>query len=345
MLKKALCAAAAGVVVLAVGAGGGAAMTTTKAGDSLKGAGSSFVSPLVSTTAQPYESLTGVHVDYNPVGSGAGIAAIQNRSVDFGASDAPMTPDQFSGCNGCVQVPWALSSTSVSYNLPGAPPHLKISGPVLANIFLGTVTKWNAPAIKALNPGVSLPDTSITPIFRSDGSGTTYNFTDYLASVSPAFKSKVGVGTQVSFPTGTSGRGSAGVSAVLARTPGGIIYVDIAFALRSHFSFFRVRNAAGVYQLPGARGIAAAAATVKRVPADNKLSIVNPPKSARLAYPICTFTYIILPTKSSSATPLRKYVYWVMTNGTKKYGAKLLFEPVPKVVLKAANSTLKKVQS
>ena len=345
MLKKALCAAAAGALVVAVGAGVGAAMTTTKTGDGLRGAGSSFVSPLVSTTAQPYEDATGTHVDYNPVGSGAGIAAISNRSVEFGASDAPMTPDQFSGCNGCVQVPWALSSTSVSYNLPGAPPHLRISGPVLANIYLGSVTKWNDQAIKALNPGVILPDTSITPIFRSDGSGTTYNFTDYLASVSPAFKSKVGVGTQVNFPTGTSGRGSAGVSAVLARTPGGITYVDIAFALRSHFSFFRVRNAAGVYQLPGARGINAAAATVKKVRADNNLSIVNPPKSAKLAYPICTFTYIILPTKTPNAAPLRKYVYWVMTNGTKKYGAKLLFEPVPKVVLKAANSTLRKVQS
>jgi phosphate transport system substrate-binding protein len=345
VLKKGISAALFAAIVFAVAAGVGAAMTGGKTGDSLKGAGSTFVSPFVSVAAQPYESLTGVHVDYNPVGSGAGIAAISNRSVDFGASDAPMTRDQFSSCGGCVQVPWALSSTSVSYNLPGAPAHLKISGPVLANIYLGNVKKWNDSAIKALNPGVNLPDTPITPIFRSDASGTTYNFTDYLSSVSPAFKSKVGNGTQVNFPAGTGGRGSSGVSAVLARTPGGIVYVDIAFALRSHFSFFRVKNAAGVYQLPGARGIEAAAATVKNVRADNKISIVNPPKSAKLAYPICTFTYIILPTKTSNAGVLRKYVYWMMTNGQKKYGSPLLFEKMPTVVLNAANRTLKKVQS
>jgi phosphate transport system substrate-binding protein len=337
--------ASAAALALSVGAGSVAATPGRKAADSLKGAGSSFVSPFVSVTAQPYESLTGVHVDYNPIGSGGGIQAITTRTVDFGASDAPLTNDQFNACNGCVQVPWALSSTSVSYNLPGAPPHLRITGPVIANIYLGTITKWNDPALKALNPGVNLPDTSITPIFRSDGSGTTYNFTDYLSAVSSKWKSKVGVGTQVNFPTGVGGRGSSGVSAVLSRTPGGIIYVDIAFALRSHFSFFRVKNKAGVYQLPGARAINAAAATVKKVPADNNLSIVNPAKTQKLAYPICTFTYVILPTKSSKATALRRYVYWMMTNGQKKYGPKLLFERMPKVVLKAANATLKKVQS
>ena len=345
MFKKGLCAGLGVLLVLALSAGGGAAATGAKAGDTLNGAGSSFVSPFVLTAAPGYEGLTGTHINYNPVGSGAGIAAIQNRSVDFGASDAPMTPDQFSGCNGCVQVPWALSSTSVSYNLPGASPHLRMSGPVLANIYLGTVKKWNDPSIKALNPGVNLPDTDITPIFRSDASGTTYNFTDYLTSVSPEFKSKVGMGTQVNFPAGTGGRGSSGVSAVLARTPGGIVYVDIAFALRNHFSFFRMKNAAGVYQLPGARGIEAAAATVKRVRADNKISIVNPAKSAKLAYPICTFTYIILPTKTSNATALRKYVYWMMTNGQKKYGGPLLFQKMPTVVLNAANATLKKVNA
>src|SRR5262249_36534730 len=158
----------------------------------------------------------------------------------------------------------------------------------------------------------------------------------YLSTVSPAFKSKVGLGTQVNFPTGTGGRGSSGVAAVLSRTPGGVIYVDIAFALRSHLSFFRMKNAAGVYQLPGARGIEAAAATVKKVRADNKISIVDPPKSAKLAYPICTFTYIILPMKTSNASALRKYVYWMMTNGQKKYGPALLFERIPTVVLKAA---------
>jgi phosphate transport system substrate-binding protein len=247
----------AAVLVTTAGAG--------TSGDSLKGAGSSFVSPLVQTWVQPYEAATGVHIDYNPIGSGGGIQAITNRTVDFGASDAPLTRDQFNACNGCVQIPWALSSTSIAYNLPGVSTHLKITGAAIADIYLGKIEKWNDPALKKLNPGVNLPDTDITPIFRSDGSGTTYNFTDYLSKVSPEWKSKVGTGTQVNFPAGNGGRGSSGVSAVLSRTPGGIIYVDVAFALRSHFSFFKVRNRAGVYQLPGARAIIAAAAIVKRV--------------------------------------------------------------------------------
>jgi phosphate transport system substrate-binding protein len=316
----------------------------TTSGSSLKGAGSSFVSPLVSTWVAPYDAATGVHIDYNPIGSGGGIQAITNRTVDFGASDAPLTRDQFAACNGCVQIPWALSSTSIAYNLPGAPPHLRITGPVLANIYLGKITKWNDAALKSLNPGVNLPDMSITPIFRSDGSGTTYNFTDYLSKVSPEWKSKVGMGTQVNFPAGTGGRGSSGVSAVLSRTQGGIIYVDVAFSLKSHFTFFSVKNKAGVFQLPGARQIIAAAATVTRVPGDNKLSIVDPPKSAPRAYPICTFTYVILPTKTENAAALRKFVFWALTGGA-KYGPKLLFEPVPKVVLRASEKTLNKVQS
>jgi phosphate transport system substrate-binding protein len=311
----------------------------------LRGAGRSFVSPLVLTWVQPYEAATGVHIDYNPIGSGGGIQAIQNRQVDFGASDAPMTPDQFNGCNGCVQIPWEASGTSIAYNLQGAPPHLKITGPVLANVYLGKIKKWNDAALKKLNPGVNLPDTDITPIWRSDGSGTTYNVTDYLAKVSGEFKSKVGVGTQVNFPVGTGGRGSSGVSAVLSRTNGGIIYVDVAFATKNHFSFFSVKNKAGKYTLPGTKQIKAAMLTVKHITPDNKISIVDPPKSAPAAYPISTFTYIILPLKSDNAAALRKFVNWGMTNGAKKYGPALRFVQIPPNVLSAANKTLRKVQS
>jgi phosphate transport system substrate-binding protein len=335
------------MIVLAVAATFAVSAGAVTNADSLRGAGSSFVSPLISTWVQPYDAATGVHIDYNPIGSGGGIQAITNRSVDFGASDAPLTRDQFAACNGCVQIPWALSSTSVAYNVPGAPQGLKITGQVLANIYLGNVTKWNAPAIKSLNPGVNLPDLAITPIFRSDGSGTTYNFTDYLSKVSPLWKSKVGTGTQVNFPAGTGGRGSSGVSAVLARTPGGLIYVDVAFSLKNHFHFFRVKNKAGVFQLPGTRAITAAAATItkeKQIPADNKLSIVDPPASQKLAYPICTFTYVILPTKTAKAPQLRKFVFWALTGG-QKYGPKLLFVKIPTPVLVRAEKTLRKVQS
>jgi phosphate transport system substrate-binding protein len=310
----------------------------------LNGAGSSFVYPLVSTWTPVYDAATGVHVNYNPIGSGGGISAISNRSVDFGASDAPMTPDQFAACHACVQIPWALSATSVAYNLSGAVPHLHMSGAVLAKIFLGKITSWNDPAIKKLNPGKSLPSEKITPIFRSDASGTTFNFTEYLSKVSPEFKSQIGKGTQVNFPTGVGGKGSSGVAAVLARTNGGITYVDVAYSLRSHFTFFAMQNKATRYVLPGLRGIAGAAATVHKVPANNELSIVDPPKAYRNAYPICTFTYVILPLKTANAKDLKKFVFWALTGG-QKYGPKLLFSPVPKVVLVQAEKTLTKVKS
>jgi phosphate transport system substrate-binding protein len=328
-------------VVTAIFAAGATARPT---GLTLKGAGSTFVSPLVLSFVQPYESATGVHIDYNPIGSGGGISAIQTRQVDFGASDAPMTPDQFNGCNGCVQVPWQASGTAIAYNLPGMPPHLKITGTVLANIYLGNVKKWNDPSLKKLNPGVNLPDTDITPIWRSDASGTTFNVTDYLSKVSPAFKSKIGNGTQVNFPVGVGGRGSSGVSAVLSRTTGGIMYADVAFSVKNHFSFFAVKNRAGRYQLPGSKQIKAAMLTVKHVPANNAISIVDPPKSASTAYPISTFTYIILPVKSNNAKALRQFVFWGMTNGVKHYGPALRFVQVPPKVLSAAERTLKKVQ-
>ena len=311
---------------------------------SLIGAGSTFVFPLVSTWAPLYEAATGVHVSYNPIGSGGGIQAIQNRTVDFGASDAPLTTDQLIACKGCVEIPWALSATAVMYNLNGAPPHLKITGKVLADIFLGKITSWNAPALKKLNAGVSLPNEKITPIFRSDGSGTTFNFTDYLSHVSGEFAQKVGTSTQVNFPVGVGGRGSSGISAVLARTEGGIAYADVAYARANHFKYFRVQNLAGKFQIPGPGGIKAAASTVNFIPADNSISIVNPPKSKPLAYPICTFTYAILPKKTDKAADLRKFVSWALTSG-QKAGPKLLFEPIPKVVLTRAQATLKQIHS
>ena len=241
----------------------------------------------------------------------AGIAAITARQVDFGASDAPLSPDQLNACNGCVQIPWALSATSIIYNVKDVPNNLHMTGAVLANIYLGTITKWNDPAIKALNPKTSLPATSITPVYRSDNSGTTYNFTDYLSKVSPGWKSKIGIGVNANWPAGQGGRGSAGVSGIVSNTDGALGYVDVAFALKNRLKFMSIRNSSGKYTTPGLRGITAAAGTVKSVPASNELHIVNPPKSDPLAYPICTFTYVILPLKatkrptsaSSSSTP------------------------------------------
>jgi phosphate transport system substrate-binding protein len=330
---------AALVAATAAFAGGSA-----RQADTLTGAGATFPFPLISQWQAAYPGLTGVRVNYNPIGSGGGIAAITARTVDFGASDAPLTPDQFDACKGCVQIPWVLSATSVLYNLPGVPNNLKLTGTIIANIYLGKITRWNDPAIARINAGVNLPDTKITVVWRSDGSGTTYNFVDYLSSASAEFKSKVGVSTQVNFPVGVGGRGSSGVAGIVKNTTGGIGYADIAYALANKIQFARVQNRSGKFVTPGLRAIAAAGSQVRSVPANNEMHIVNPPKGNPLAYPICTFSYVLLPVKTDKAPELRKFVFWALTQG-QKMGPKLLFVPIPNVVLFAAEKTLKKVQA
>jgi phosphate transport system substrate-binding protein len=340
MTRKTLTIAAVALVALTDAAGTSARTTDTN----ITGAGSSFVYPLVSTWTPALGAAFGYNLTYGSVGSGAGIAAITSRTVDFGASDAPLTPDQLSACKGCVQIPWALSATSIPYNIPGAPKRLRLSGKLLADIYLGKIANWNDPAIRKLNKGWKAPDLRITPVFRSDGSGTTFNVTDYLSKVSGEFRSKVGNSTQVSFPTGVGARGSSGVSGVVSQTEGALGYVDVAYALSNHLRFAAIQNAAGKFTFPGLRAIAAAAATIKKVPAGNELSIVDPPESQPTAYPITTFTYVILPTKSEKAAELRKLVFWALTQGQQQqYTAKLLFVPIPKPVLVAAEKTLRSI--
>ena len=279
---------------------------------------------------------------------GAGISAITSRTVDFGASDAPLTPDQFNACNGCVQIPWALAGTAIPYNIPNLQlpknSNLHLSGDVIAKIYMGQITNWSDPAIKALNPKATIPDLKITPVYRTGNSGTTYNFTDYLTSVNGEWKSKIGAGQAVNWPTGTGASGSAGVAGVVANTPGALCYVDTAFAISNHLRFAAIKNRAGKFISPSIRNVAAAGDAVKSIPATNELHIVNPGKSLPSAYPIATYTYIILPTKSPKAAELRKMVFWALTQGqSSKYTAKLWFSPIPKNVLVASEKTLKNV--
>jgi phosphate transport system substrate-binding protein len=314
-------------------------------GGQLVGAGSTFVQPLVSQWQSAYPSVGGENIVYQPIGSGGGIQAITNRTVDFGASDAPLTADQFANCKGCYQIPWALGGTAVMINIKtNAHKPLHITGPVLAQIYLGQVTSWDDPAIKALNPGIDLPSEKITPVYRSDGSGTSYNFVDYLSSVSATFKSKVGVSTQPPFPVGVGGKGSSGVSGVVKNTPGAIGYADIAYAITNHIQVMAVKNAAGQYTTPGIKAITAAASAFKKVPANNEMHIVNPPKTAKSAYPISTYTYVIVPATTSNAAPLRKFIFWALTGG-QRYGVKLRYVPIPKQVLVASEKTLAKIHS
>ncbi|HVW24879.1 MAG TPA: phosphate ABC transporter substrate-binding protein PstS [Polyangiaceae bacterium] len=332
------------LALLAVSAAG--AKSTKTADTTITGAGSSLVAPLVSQWVQPVGRAFGYTLQYSSVGSGAGIAAITARTVDFGASDAPLTPDQAAACKGCVQIPWALSATTLSYNIPGTPNDLHLTGPVIAGIYLGQITNWNDPQIKSLNPKVTLPDLKITPVFRSDGSGDTYAFTDYLSRVSPTWKSKVGNATSVQFPTGIGGKGNPGVAGVIANTKGAIGYISAAYTLSNHLRVAAVKNANGFFATPGLRGIAAAAATVKSVPSNNEMHIVNPPKGAKLAYPISTFTYVIVPQTSPHAQELRKFIFWALTQGqAKSFTSALIFAQLPKVVLVAAEKTLKSISA
>jgi phosphate transport system substrate-binding protein len=335
--------AAAGIALLSVAAAGATSKDTT-----ITGAGSTFVQPLVAAWTPALGSAFGYNVQYSGVGSGAGIAAVTSKQVDFGASDAPFTPDQAKACGDCLQIPWALSATAVAYNVNGAPTHLNLDGNTISKIFLGEITKWNDPAIVALNKGANLPGTNITPVFRSDGSGTSYNFTDYLSSVNPTWKNKIGTSTQPAFPAGQGAKGSAGVAGLVSRTDGAIGYVDVAYAIKNHIHFASVKNAAGKFLFPSLRRIEAAAAAFPKVPANNELHIVNPPKSATLAYPISTYTYVMVHSQTPHATELRKMIFWALTTGqTAPYAAKLTFAKLStvKAVLVASEKTLKQIHS
>jgi len=324
------------------GSGDGSSSNGSGESKVLVGAGSTLVAPLVSQWSNDYAKKTGVTITYGSIGSGGGIAQITARTVDFGASDAPLTPDQASACKDCVQVPWALGATLASYNLKGAPAKLKLSGPVLADIFLGKITHWNDPAIAKLNPGATLPSTTITPVYRSDGSGDTYAFSDYLSKVSPEWKSKLGVSTQVSFPKGIGGKGNDGVAAVVGRQNGAIGYLGISYVFGNKLQYALIRNQAGNYPVPGPDTITAAAGSVKTIPPDNAISITNPPASAPDAYPISTFTYVIFPTTSSKAKTLREFVTYAIGPG-QAFGEKLQFAPLPAKVVSAGKQTLAKL--
>jgi phosphate transport system substrate-binding protein len=333
---------------LGVAACGSSTTTATKPSNSrpssgssstLVGAGSTLVAPLVSQWQAPYDKSSKVAVTYGAIGSGGGIAQISARTVDFGASDAPMTSSEAAACRGCVQIPWALAATTVAYHVTGVPNHLKLTGPILADIWLGKITSWRDPKIKAVNPGVNLPATKIQPVYRTDASGDTYAFTDYLSKVSPQWKSQVGNSTQVHFPVGLGGKGNSGVGGVLAATNGSIAYVAIAYVVANKFDDALIQNAAGKFPVPSVASISAAAATVGSIPPDNAISITDPPASASGAYPISTFTYAIVPKNSSKASTLKAFFNWAITTGQAE-GPKLDFAPLPARVVAADKTTI-----
>ena len=292
MTRKRLAAAVAALIVVAVALTAGLASARPTA--SLSGAGSTFVVPLVTAWTQHYN---GASVNYSGIGSGGGISAITARSVDFGASDAPLTPDQASACRGCVQIPWAFSATSIPYNVSGVGYGLKLTGTVLAGIYGGSIKYWDNPAIKKINSGVNLPHEKITPIYRSDGSGTSYNFTDYLSHVSKAWKNKIGKGTQPNFPVGRRGprqlrRG--GQAAEHARRHH--LRRRRLLAARTTSRSPRCSTAPASTSCPGIKQIQAAANSIRKLHnSQNAFTAVDPNARAKNAYPICTFSWVIVP--------------------------------------------------
>jgi phosphate transport system substrate-binding protein len=319
-----------------------ASISTAAASAEIKGAGSTLVAPLMGNWINGFEARTGgsIKVTYGSVGSGSGIAQITARTVDFGASDAPLTPEQAAACNGCVQIPWALSAVGIGYNVPGVKPgKLKLTGKVVASIYLGQITKWNDPKIKKLNPGVHLPGLEITPVFRSDGSGTTYAFTHYESKVSPAFRNNIGFATTVSFPKGVGGKGNSGVTAVVGSTQGAIGYVEASYLVAAGLGAAAIQNKAGNFVYPNLKNIEEAAASVKKVPPTNEIHIDDPAKKYKKAYPISTFTYCIVPHGAPKKAELESFIKYALTTG-QKYGAALDFGKMPSIVVKAANNAL-----
>jgi phosphate transport system substrate-binding protein len=340
-------------IVVAVLAAAAVSATSAFGSGTLTGAGSTLVQPFLQQVwAADFKSSTGNTVNYSGVGSGAGISQITARAVDFGASDAPLTSSQISAC-GCKEIAWALSATGPAFNIPGVT-KLNLSGPVLADIYLGTITDWNDPQIAKLNKGAKLPDLKISPVFRSDGSGDTYAFTNFLTHVSSDWKSKVGLGTQVNFPVGTGGKGNPGVAAIIGSTPGAIGYVSTFYVRDNGLHQATVENNAGKFIYPYIQDITAAAALVTHVSPNSAISLVNPvwqkpkkgakmtqrEKEEQIAYPIATYTYAIVPNSPKQDDLLKQFLNFVITPAEQKKGAPLVFAPLPTPALNAAKSTI-----
>jgi phosphate transport system substrate-binding protein len=333
-LASVTCAALIAAAVSAISAGGASAAAT------LQGAGSTFVAPIMAEWTVAWGNSTGNPTPtYQAVGSGAGLNDIAQGLVDFGASDAPLSAST-TNCAGCHQIPWALGAVGIGYNLPGVR-GLHLTGPVLAGIYTGSIKRWNDRAITSLNRGKSLPNLAITPVHRSDGSGTSYAFTDYLSAVNSAARSQIGRGTKPTFPVGPGGSGSSGVTSVLLGTQGAITYVDTAYLIAHHLPAAAIRNSAGNYEFPNLKNISAAASIVHRVPGNYELHIVNPPRNAKIAYPIASFTYVITqPTDPlGNGALLKSFISYVITTG-QAFGPALDYVPIPRNIRAADQAAL-----
>jgi len=313
----------------------------------IDGAGATFPFPIYSKWFSEYNKLhPDVEVNYQSIGSGGGIRQLTQQTVFFGATDGPMTDEQLKAAPGPIlHLPTVLGGVVPIYNIPGVTGELKFSGPVLADIILGKITKWNDPAIVALNKGVNLPATDIVVAHRSDGSGTTYIFVDYLSKVSPDFKQKVGVATSVNWPVGVGGKGNEGVAGLVKQTPGAIGYVELIYAAQNKIDYGSVQNAAGEFVKCSIDSVTAAAASAAaQMPPDFRVSITNAPGKG--VYPISSFTWLLFyesPKDTQRAKIMVDLTKWGLTEG-QKYAKELGYAPLPANVVKLEMDALKRIK-
>jgi len=313
----------------------------------LNAAGATFPYPIYSKWFDLYHtSHSNVQINYQSIGSGGGIRQLLDKTVDFGASDGPMNDDQLKQASvPILHFPTVLGAAIPAYNLPGVQGDLNFTPEALSGIFLGTVTKWNDPAIASANPGVKLPGDDIVVVHRSDGSGTSYIWTDYLSKVNPAWQSKVGKGTSVNWPVGLGGKGNEGVSALVQQTPGSLGYVELIYAIQNKMPYGKVKNSSGAFVKADLASVsAAAAAAAKFIPDDFRVSITNP--EGKAAYPIASFTWLLIPSKFSDSAKrdvVKDFLKWALTDG-QQYAEALSYAKLPKEVVTKEMKAIAQIQ-
>jgi phosphate transport system substrate-binding protein len=316
----------------------------------LNGAGATFPYPIYSKWFSEYHKVhSDAQINYQSIGSGGGIRQVTEATVDFGASDMPMTDEQLNEAQTklntkVLNLPSVLGAVVPAYNIPGVSGEVKFTPDALAGIFLGKITKWNDKAITSVNPGMNLPDKDIIVVHRSDGSGTTFIWTDYLSKVDSDWKTRVGSGTSVKWPIGLGGKGNEGVAGSIRQLQGSIGYVELIYAVQNNITYGSVRNAAGVFLRASLEGVTAAAASAPKMPADFRVSITNAP--GKDAYPISSFTWLLIPQQSKDASKgkiLADFLNWMVTDGQKMTNA-LSYAPLPDSVVQKEKEAIKTIK-
>jgi len=313
----------------------------------INGAGATFPYPIYSKWFDVYaKENPGVKFNYQSIGSGGGIRMLSNRTVDVGASDAPLTDAQLSDAPGKIlHFPSVMGAVVIAYNIPGFTGTMRLTGPIIADIFSAKITKWDDDKIKALNPSVAIPSTDIVVCHRSDGSGTSYIFTDYLSKVSSSWASDPGKGTAVKWPAGLGGKGNEGVTALIQQTPGAIGYVELIYALNNHIPYAEIQNKSGAWVQASLEGVtAAAASSAGNMPDDFRVSITD--ASGPEAYPISSFTWLLVYQKQSNheiGTQIVKFLHWAISDG-QKYAPELKYATLPAAVVQKEEAQIKQIQ-